>query len=151
MKGCFNCAKQYYCGESECMDTYYKDNPYIGSDCKMHEYEEEDEFEAAEITDEFEEESQTIPIAWSKFDPDAVPAENPVALGESGGGRAFGIVATDRRKDTTLVQELEKAKPVLGQSGVGMSFNSLNALCSMTNPLLIYENREARRRKPKNT
>jgi hypothetical protein len=36
------------------MDTFYKDNPYIGSQCKMHEFEEEDEFEAAEEEDEFE-------------------------------------------------------------------------------------------------
>lgn len=45
MQGCFNCRKQYLCTESECMDTFYKDNPYIGSQCKMHELEEEDEFE----------------------------------------------------------------------------------------------------------
>lgn len=150
MKGCFNCAKQYLCTESDCMDTYYKDNPYIGSECKMHEYEEEDEFEETEIGDEFEEESQTTPIVMCKFDPDAMLSENPVALGEPGEGRAFMMGATDRRKDTTLVQELEKAKPILGQAGVGMSFNSLNAICSMANPSLIYENREARRHPQKN-
>ena len=45
MQGCFNCRKQNLCTEPECMDTFYKDNPYIGSQCKMHEFEEEDEFE----------------------------------------------------------------------------------------------------------
>ena len=54
MQGCFNCRKQSLCTEPECMDTFYKDNLYIGSQCKMHEFEEEDEFEAAEEEDEFE-------------------------------------------------------------------------------------------------
>lgn len=54
MQGCYNCKKQNLCTEPECMDTFYKDNLYIGSQCKMHEFEEEDEFEAAEEEDEFE-------------------------------------------------------------------------------------------------
>lgn len=145
MKGCFNCKHQYLCTESDCMDTYYKDNPYIGSECEKHEYEEEDEFEETEIEDEFEDESQTTPIVMHPFNPEVTPAENPIALGVSGGGRTYLIEATDRRKDTTLVQELEKVKPTLGQSGVGMSFSSLNTLCSMADPSRIYKNREARR------
>lgn len=145
MKGCFNCKHQYLCTEPDCMDTYYKDNLYIGSECEKHEYEEEDEFEETEIEDEFEDESQTTPIVMHPFDPEATPAENPIAFGISGGGRSFIMGATDRRKDTTLVQELEKDKPVLGQVGVGMSFSALNAICSMADPSRIYKNREARR------
>lgn len=90
MQGCFNCRKQNLCTEPECMDTFYKDNLYIGSQCKMHEFEEEDEFEAAEEEDEFEAGSTTSDCGglaltenFSEQDSD------PIVFGRAGVGMSF--------------------------------------------------------------
>ena len=90
MQGCFNCRKQNLCTEPECMDTFYKDNLYIGSQCKMHEFEEEDEFEAAEEEDEFEAGSTTSDCGGLALTENSSEQDSdPIVFGRAGVGMSF--------------------------------------------------------------
>ena len=90
MQGCYNCRKQYLCTEPECMDTFYKDNPYIGSQCKMHELEEEDEFEAAEEEDEFEASSPALDCGGlALIENSSEQDSEPIVFGRAGVGMSF--------------------------------------------------------------
>lgn len=90
MQGCFNCRKQNLCTEPECMDTFYKDNLYIGSQCKMHEFEEEDEFEAAEEEDEFEASSPASDCdGLALIENSSGQDSEPIVFGRAGVGMSF--------------------------------------------------------------
>ena len=92
MQGCFNCRKQNLCTEPECMDTFYKDNLYIGSQCKMHEFEEEDEFEAAEEEDEFEAGSTTSDCGGLALaENSSEQGSDPIVFGRAGVGMSFAV------------------------------------------------------------